>query len=65
MANNEDDWAFFLGEEVVVGTQTGKVMGCRTHSFKPDSFDIQIINDAGLPEEREFFGYAIVKTRKN
>ena len=65
MNSEENDFEFFLGEKVSVGTQDGVVSGQATFAYRPDEYMLSLIDDDGLPAERWFAGHMISKTRKN
>lgn len=60
-----DEWAFFLSEEVMIGTTKGIIVGQATFVSRQDEFLISFVDDCGLPGERWFKQYEVAKTRKN
>lgn len=60
---NETEFEFGLGDRVCVGTQSGIVAGQATFSFEPDSYQLLMTDEKGLPELRWFPDYMLEKQR--
>jgi hypothetical protein len=60
-----DGWEFFMGEEVLVGSVTGTVVGRTEHVAFQDHFIVSLIGDDGVQHEISRPQYAIAHTRKN
>lgn len=65
VAERQDDFAFYLGEEVNVGALQGSVVGVAFFSDKNDEFQISYIDDDGTPTRRWFPRLDISHTKKH
>lgn len=58
-----NDYAFGIGDRVVVGTQPGTIKGQANEEGYPDTFKIEFMDDDGFPFRREFAEHFIAKAR--
>ncbi len=59
----ERDYAFGIGDRVLVGTQSGIVKGQANEVGYPDTFKIELIDDDGFKFRRWFPQHDIEKGR--
>lgn len=55
------DFAFALGDKVVIGEETAIVTGQTTYAYRADEFLLSFIDENGLPVERWFPQHQIQK----
>jgi hypothetical protein len=60
-----EDWEFYLGEQVTIGTIRGVIVGQSTFVSRQDEYLVSFVDDFGLPCERTFKQYEISKTLKH
>lgn len=62
---DSEDFAFALGEEVMIGTQRATVTGQATFSYEPDTFQLLTNDIDGLPVKCWYAEHLISKTIKH
>lgn len=65
MANDDDEFEFYIAEPVIVGTIPGEIVGCASERDKADKFCVEFENDSGVPHRGWFFASQIKRTPKH
>jgi hypothetical protein len=64
-SRDQNDFEFFLGEKVCIGSHEAVVTGQATYAHEPDCYQLLLIDDDGLPFKDWFAGHLIAKQRKH